>query len=56
MELRIWSARFARSASLDQMQHGISTCGKFVWRRWPEILLAISAGGLAYKFWSMWQH
>lgn len=38
------------TASFDQFRYRLSVCGRLILHRWPEILLSISAGGLAYVF------
>ena len=38
------------TASVDQFRDRLSVCGRLILHRWPEILLSISAGGLAYVF------
>jgi hypothetical protein len=51
---RSWFDSSIPRPSLAWIQHGVFACGKFAKQQWPEILLAISIGGLAYRFWSRW--
>lgn len=38
----------------DQIQQTMLAFGKALWQRVPEVLITISAVGLAYRLWSDW--
>jgi hypothetical protein len=56
MRIRAWPDLRQSTVALDEIQHRISICGKFLRQRLPEILIAISVVGLAYETWSAWRH
>jgi hypothetical protein len=55
MHHRTWPDSFSPSAVLAQLQHGIATLVKVVWQHLPEMLIAVSAMGLAYEAWNAWR-